>query len=150
MEFKPEFRRFKFSPRQDREMGSRSVDIRTTERPRVCPACPLPACEGAGWGHKLPAGSPVPGGSAQSLWLRGLQALRESIWIWCLKTKHSSIFVQKHNVLQKARTLCRPILRYSAGNNTYLHLWNSLPQNVVQTNNLPLPAQMPRIQQMTC
>lgn len=34
--------------------------------------------------------------------------------------------------------------------NAHLHLWNSLPQNVVQTNSLLLPARMPRVQQMTC
>lgn len=64
--------------------------------------------------------------------------------------KHGSISVQKYSTLQKFRAGRRPRMRYSAGTNTHLRLWNSLPQNVVQTNNLPLPAQMPRIQQTTC
>ena len=58
-EFKPEFPGFKFSPQQDREVGSRSVDKRSTERLRVRPACALPASWAQACGGGLtPEGSP--------------------------------------------------------------------------------------------
>lgn len=120
MEFKPEFRRFKFSPQQDREMGSRPSGQKDHGRPWVCQAYPLPACKGGGLRPQAPCRVTCTGRLCPVTVTGGLQALRKHLNLVFENQKHSSIFVQKHNVLQKARTLCRPILRYSAGNNAFI------------------------------
>lgn len=77
MEFKPEFPGFKFSPQQDREVGSRSINKRTTERLQVCLACPLPAGfsglqrTAAGRAEAQGPSTVLPGGAAHSLRLEG-------------------------------------------------------------------------------
>lgn len=139
---------FNSAPQQARATGSRSVDERAAER--LCG--PHSLSSPGRW-----APSPRQAGGRGELWpralhraahplcLRGLQAQGKAF-----ENQNTALFQYRNITLQKLRPLRRPSLRYMAGSDTHLHLWNSLPQNAVQTNNLPLPAQMPRIQQMTC
>lgn len=110
-----------------------------TQRPRLCTACPLPAVWAGACGQQA-------GGLSRRLCLlpvtEGASRLK--------KKKSSELGVQNKTEyspeLQDLRQ--EPHIKVRAGNNTYLHLWNSPLQNAVQTNNLPSPAQMPRTQQM--
>lgn len=133
-----EFPGYQLSSQKERKMSCRSV-AHGEALGLVQPAWAW------AWGRQEgPGVLPRPGGCPFTA-TEGVSSSKRKICIWCLKTRTQLYFSTIYNTLLNFRALGRPRLALSSST-THLHPWNSPLQNAVQTNNLPLPAQMPRTQ----